>query len=87
MTKIQTGATMSLDGYIAGPDESGFDRLFQWYGNGDVEVPTTHDDMTFRLTQPSALTTAGWRVHHVLATEWLDRPDVIINRLVAVTAH
>jgi len=54
MTKIQTGATMSLDGYIAGPDESGFDRLFQWYGNGDVEVPTTHDDMTFRLTQPSA---------------------------------
>jgi dihydrofolate reductase len=54
MTKIYTGATMSLDGYIAGPDESGFDRLFQWYGNGDVEVPTTHDDMTFRLTQASA---------------------------------
>src|ERR1044072_2252012 len=54
MTKIISGATMSIDGYIAGPDESGFDRLFQWYGNGDVEVPTTHDDMTFRLTQASA---------------------------------
>ena len=54
MSKVYTGATMSLDGYIAGPDESGFDRLFQWYGNGDVERPTTHDDMTFRLTRASA---------------------------------
>ena len=54
MTKVYTGATMSLDGYIAGPEESGFDRLFQWYGNGDVELPTTHDEMTFRLTRASA---------------------------------
>jgi dihydrofolate reductase len=54
MSKVYTGATMSLDGYIAGPEESGFDRLFQWYGNGDVELPTTHDDMTFRLTRASA---------------------------------
>jgi dihydrofolate reductase len=53
MSKIYTGATMSLDGYIAGPEESGFDRLFQWYENGDVEWPTTHADMTFRLTQAS----------------------------------
>jgi dihydrofolate reductase len=53
MSKVTTGGTMSLDGYIAGPDESGFDRLFQWYGNGDVEWPTTHADMTFRLTQAS----------------------------------
>ena len=29
MGKVTTGATMSLDGYIAGPDESGFDLLFQ----------------------------------------------------------
>ena len=53
MSKVYTGATMSLDGYIAGPNESGFDRLFQWYENGDVEWPTTHPDMTFRLTQAS----------------------------------
>jgi dihydrofolate reductase len=45
---------MSLDGYIAGNDMSSFDQLFQWYGNGDVEMPTTHDDMTFRVTQASA---------------------------------
>jgi hypothetical protein len=34
MGKVTTGGTMSLDGYIAGPEESGFDLLFQWYGNG-----------------------------------------------------
>jgi hypothetical protein len=25
---VSAGATMSLDGYIAGPDESGFELLF-----------------------------------------------------------
>ncbi|MBB5868550.1 dihydrofolate reductase [Allocatelliglobosispora scoriae] len=40
MGKVITGATMSLDGYIAGPNESGFDLLFQWYGNGGVELPS-----------------------------------------------
>ena len=54
MSTVYTGATMSLDGYIAGADLSSFDHLFQWYGNGDVEMPTTHDDMTFRVTQASA---------------------------------
>jgi dihydrofolate reductase len=54
MSKVYTGATMSLDGYISGPDESGFDDLFHWYGSGDVEVRTTHDDLTFRLTPQSA---------------------------------
>ena len=40
MTKIFTGASMSLDGYIAGPAETGFEHLFEWYGNCDVTVPT-----------------------------------------------
>jgi dihydrofolate reductase len=39
MGKVSAGATMSLDGFIAGPDDSGFDLLFKWYGAGDVEVP------------------------------------------------
>ena len=55
MSTVYTGATMSLDGYIAGPDECGFDRLFQWYANGDVEMPTTHANMTFR-TQAASTT-------------------------------
>jgi dihydrofolate reductase len=54
MRKVYTGASMSLDGYIAGPGESGFDQLFQWYGNGDVEVPTTKPEMTMRMTPVSA---------------------------------
>jgi hypothetical protein len=45
MGKVTTGATMSLDGYIAGPEESGFDLLFQWYGNGDVEIPSASPDV------------------------------------------
>jgi dihydrofolate reductase len=54
MTKVYTGASMSLDGYIAGPAETGFEHLFKWYGNGDVEVPTTHPEMTLRMTAVSA---------------------------------
>jgi dihydrofolate reductase len=45
MSKVITGATMSLDGYIAGPQESGFDLLFQWYANGDVELPSASPDV------------------------------------------
>ena len=54
MGKVTTGATMSIDGYIAGPGESGFDLLFQWYDNGDVELPTGHPDMTFHTSAASA---------------------------------
>ena len=39
MGKVKTGATVSLDGFIAGPDDTGFDKLFKWYHAGDVEVP------------------------------------------------
>jgi dihydrofolate reductase len=51
MSKIYTGATMSLDGYIAGPNESGFDLLFQWYEAGDIEMKTTSPTLTFRMSE------------------------------------
>ncbi|GAB3933434.1 dihydrofolate reductase family protein [Micromonospora vulcania] len=54
MTKVTTGATMSLDGYIADASHGGFDYLFQWYENGDVETPTTHPELTFRTSAVSA---------------------------------
>ncbi len=50
---IYSGATVSLDGYIAGVNESGFDLLFQWYDAGDIEYKTTHEDLTFHLTPAS----------------------------------
>jgi dihydrofolate reductase len=54
MTKVYTGASMSLDGYISAPSGTGFEHLFKWYGNGDVAVPTTNPDMTLRMTSVSA---------------------------------
>ena len=54
MTRVYTGASMSLDGYIAGPEETGFEHLFKWYGNGDVSVPTADPNMTLQMTDVSA---------------------------------
>jgi dihydrofolate reductase len=51
MGKVSAGATMSLDGFIAGPDDTGFDLLFKWYGAGDVEVPMP--DSTAGVPTPS----------------------------------
>jgi dihydrofolate reductase len=49
MTKIYTGASVSLDGYISGPGETGFEHLFKWYGNGDVSYQM--GDMTLQMTE------------------------------------
>ena len=54
MGKVYTGASMSLDGYVSGPAESGFEHLFDWYGNGDVEVPTTQPELTLHMSDVSA---------------------------------
>jgi dihydrofolate reductase len=54
MSRVYTGASMSIDGYVAGPQESGFEHLFAWYTNGDVELPTTNPGLTFRTTPQSA---------------------------------
>lgn len=43
MGKVKAGGTMSLDGFIAGPNDTGFDLLFKWYSGGDVEVPFPDD--------------------------------------------
>lgn len=50
MSKVVTGASVSLDGYVAGPEETGFDHLFAWYNAGDVDFPSTHPEIPFRLT-------------------------------------
>jgi dihydrofolate reductase len=50
MGRILTGASVSLDGYIAGPNESGFEHLFAWYNAGDVTFESTHPEIPFNLT-------------------------------------
>ena len=52
MGKILTGASVSLDGYIAGPNETGFEHLFAWYEAGTQQFPSTHDEIRFSLQPP-----------------------------------
>src|SRR4051794_41916322 len=54
MNKVTTGASVSLDGYISGPDESGFEHLFAWYGGGEVEITTTNPELSFKVTETDA---------------------------------
>ena len=54
MNKVYTGASMSLDGFVAGPNETGFEHLFAWHGNGDIAVTTANPDITLQLTESNA---------------------------------
>lgn len=51
MSQVIAGASMSLDGYIAGPQESGFEHLFAWHNAGEHELRTAHPEIPFRLTE------------------------------------
>ena len=61
MGKVTSGLTMSLDGFIAGPNdgpehplgENGM-RLFDWYGSGDTEYVVPSGGMTFKVSPRSA---------------------------------
>ena len=53
MGKVIASASMSLDGYIA-KDDNTIGRLFDWYQNGEVEVPTATEGITFHLSPQSA---------------------------------
>ncbi len=49
---VCVGFTMSLDGYIAGPNDD-VSALFCWYFGGDVEIPVPGSQMVFRVSPPS----------------------------------
>lgn len=53
MSKVVALMSMSLDGYVADPDD-GVDEVFDWYFSGDVEVVTPSRAFTFRVSPPSA---------------------------------
>jgi dihydrofolate reductase len=53
MGKVLTHMTMSLDGYIADPsDQPG--ELFDWYGAGQVSLPSANEAVTFNVDEASA---------------------------------
>ena len=61
MGKVATGLTMSLDGFIAGPNDGperplgeGGERIFAWYSGGDTEYRLPGTEMGFRVSPQSA---------------------------------
>lgn len=53
MGKVVAEMSMSLDGYVADPDD-GVEELHRWYLNGDVETPTPIEGFSFRTSDASA---------------------------------
>jgi dihydrofolate reductase len=61
MGKVAMGLSMSLDGFIAGPNDGpqqplgeGGERLFEWYSSGDTEYTLPGTEMVFRVSPQSA---------------------------------
>ena len=61
MGKVAMGLSMSLDGFIAGPNDGpgsplgdGGERLFAWYSGGDTEYGLPGTEMVFRVSPQSA---------------------------------
>lgn len=57
MGVVFSSFTMSLDGFVAYPDDS-VGALFDWYTSGDVEVRPAGYPIVFRMSEASA---AYWR--------------------------
>lgn len=53
MGKVFSHMTMSLDGYIAQPDDQ-VGELFDWYEAGDVTVPSANEDIPLNVDDASA---------------------------------
>ena len=61
MGKVMSGLAMSLDGFIAAPNDGpenplceGGMRLFDWYSSGDTEYVVPSGEMTFKVSKQSA---------------------------------
>jgi dihydrofolate reductase len=61
MGKVTFNMTMSLDGFVAGPNDGpenglgdGGDGLFTWYFSGDTEVPISDGNMVLKVSAQSA---------------------------------
>jgi len=61
MGKVTTGFSMSLDGFVAGPNDGpdnslgdGGDRLFKWYFSGDATHEIPSGNRTFRMSKDGA---------------------------------
>jgi hypothetical protein len=53
MTKVTAQFTMSLDGFIAGPNDE-IDKIFRWYFSGDTDFQGSSHDPKFKISRASA---------------------------------
>ncbi len=53
MGQVIAEFTISLDGFIAGPNDE-VERLFGWYSAGDTDFPVAGTDMVFTISRASA---------------------------------
>ena len=61
MGKVVFNMTVSLDGFVAGPNDGpenglgdGGDALFNWYFSGDTEIPISDGNMVLKVSPQSA---------------------------------
>ena len=61
MGKVTTGFSMSLDGFVAGPNDGpenslgdGGDRLFKWYFSGDATHEVPSGNRAFKMSKDGA---------------------------------
>lgn len=61
MGNVIVELSMSLDGFVAGPNDGperslgdGGERLFQWYSSGDTAFPLPGTEMVFKISRASA---------------------------------
>ena len=68
MGKIISDFTMSLDGFIAGPNDE-IDPLFDWYAGGNTEFPVPGVDRKFKISRASAaLLSEQWSLLGAIVT-------------------
>ena len=53
MSKVIAGFSMSLDGFVADPDD-GVDQVFKWYSAGGIDAAVMTGDQTFAMAREGA---------------------------------
>ena len=53
MGRVVTSISMSLDGFVAGPNDD-VQELFKWFFAGDKDIPVQEGRMTLKVSEESA---------------------------------
>ena len=70
MRKVTAQFTMSLDGFIAGPNDE-VDQIFRWYFSGDTDFQASSTDPVFKISHASA---------ELLRKEWGQLGAIVTGR-------